>query len=248
MAGGWCWAETLGDCKQGKSGEHLVSESIFVGPAITVTGAPWRATGAPKTIGLASAVANILCGVHNSRLSGTDSAAGDAMKALRGFIGTQESRRRLTPRAWLIVVYRISGLLLERWFLKTLINLTVVRDKGLLWNASQPFNRPPAHLVRAAFGLERLTFPAGLYFDGQVQKKITSDREGLESIHVLDAENQVVGARFLLRGFPFLLWLTTEFSPGAGLGVDLGHAMHHPRIVKGNIGERPSHELHFDGW
>lgn len=248
MAGIWCWAESLGDCKLGKSGEHLVSQSIFVGPAITVTGAPWRATDAPKTIGLASAVANILCGGHNSRLSETDSAAGDAMSALRGFIETQESRRRLTPRAWSIMVYRVSGPLLERWFLKTLINLTVVTDPGSLWEARQPFNRPPDRLVQAAFGLKRLVFPAGLYFDGQIQKKITSDREGLECLHVVDAENQIVGARFLLRGFPFLLWLTTEFPPGEGLGVDLDHAMHHPRIVKGNIGERPSHELLFDGW
>lgn len=170
------------------------------------------------------------------------------MKALRSFIETQESRRRITPRAWPIITYRVSGPLLERWFLKTLINLSVMRDEGLLWEASQPFNRPPAHLVRAAFGLERLAFPAGLYFDGQVQRKISSDREGLKCLHVFDAANQIVGARFLLRGFPFLLWPTTDLPPGAGLGVDLGHAMHHPRIVKGNVGERPSHELHFDGW
>ena len=51
MAGGWCWAETLGDCKQGKSGEHLVSESIFVGPAITEgTPAGTVARGVPSRI------------------------------------------------------------------------------------------------------------------------------------------------------------------------------------------------------
>jgi hypothetical protein len=88
-----CWAMSLGDCSGGQSAEHLVSNVVFSGGSVEVTGKIWNARQ-PLTIGQKAFTANILCRGHNSRLSPVDTAEGKATKAIGDFIGSQERRRK----------------------------------------------------------------------------------------------------------------------------------------------------------
>lgn len=128
-----CWAAVLGGCDERQSGEHLVSAAIFSSPSILVLGPIWN-TERPKTIGLASLTANILCAAHNSQLSPVDSASGEAMKALDGFSDVFESRSKVSAREFSFTyTFRLNGPLFERFLVKTLINMVVARDVGYRW-------------------------------------------------------------------------------------------------------------------
>jgi hypothetical protein len=144
-----CWALCLGDCGEGMTGEHLVSEGLFQTNDITVQGFPWCLDTAKK-IGLASLVANILCKKHNNALNELDTAASDAFKVFREAVHLNHVRQKLKRQpAWNVKRFTIDGPRLERWFLKTLINISF----GGQWDAAfrkrvfQPPPLDPAMLV-----------------------------------------------------------------------------------------------------
>src|SRR3954469_10804919 len=100
-----CWASCLGDCGEGASREHYISEGVFDGELITAFGLPW-CSDHPATIGLGSAVAKILCRKHNSALSDFD---GEAAKLSR-FLFANIIERPLDEGN-----VRIQGVRLEKW-------------------------------------------------------------------------------------------------------------------------------------
>src|SRR5215213_5536976 len=118
-----CWAEALGGCDGGLSGEHLLSRGLFSGKNVLVQGSHWR-TAKPKSIGLRSLIANILCRKHNSALSIADDEAIRAFRAIRLFEEILSGRKLLTDAADL--KHDVHGPILERWFIKTAINLFVI--------------------------------------------------------------------------------------------------------------------------
>src|SRR5688572_9498207 len=121
-----CWARGIGGCRDGMSGEHLVSENLWSGDAIYVVGFEWCKT-APKKVGLSSLTANILCRQHNSDLSPVDEAGGHAFRAMRDSALLVEARRQVPHVPWLLRWFGTDGPMLERWFLKTAINLLAVQ-------------------------------------------------------------------------------------------------------------------------
>lgn len=146
-----CWASTLEDCGRGKSREHYISDGIFDGETVTAVGLPW-CRDKPVTIGMRSAVAKILCGKHNSALSRFDAEAAKLSK----FLVTNVLDQPLAEAA-----ISLSGRHLEKWALKTFLNLGYIR--GL--HREQP-NRldPPANLVRHIYLDEPIADGVGLYF------------------------------------------------------------------------------------
>ena len=118
-----CWASPLADCGGKISREHLISQALFEEKSIVVKGLDWCSDEA-KTIGLSSLVAKILCEKHNSSLSDLDSAALDAFDVLRETVRLNSVRGKLGSNHWSIKRFVIDGKRLERWFLKTLINLS----------------------------------------------------------------------------------------------------------------------------
>lgn len=212
-----------------------------------VTGKIWNATR-PRTIGLRAFTANILCRGHNSRLSPVDTAGGKTTKALGDFIGSQERRRKVRSPGNFIETHRVDGALFERFLLKTLMNFVVAKDGGERWRGPRPHDDPPPDLVQNAFGLVRFRFPAGLYLNPAVGLTIRSDRDGLECVTLVDIEAVVVGATFLFRGFPFLLWIDEQVPPHGSVGVTLHELLHRPRAINGEVGGVATHELVFDGW
>jgi hypothetical protein len=118
-----CWATSLEDCEGKISREHLVSQSLFSEGNITVSGLHWRMDG-PKTVRLAALTGKIPCQKHNSELSELDTTVKQAFDTFDESMQLFQASSKLLRRQWTIKTFNIDGALLERWFRKTLVNLS----------------------------------------------------------------------------------------------------------------------------
>jgi hypothetical protein len=150
-----CWANCLGDCDGGMSQEHLVSECLFEEGDINVMGLPW-CKDAPKQMRIETLTDNILCRRHNTTLSKVDSASKQTLDTIADAANLFNVRSRILTRSWTIQYFTTDMWLLERWCLKTLMNIRM---------NSQPDYEIACdcdELVRVAFGREMFTAPKGL--------------------------------------------------------------------------------------
>jgi hypothetical protein len=105
------------------SGQHTVTKGLFTEDSVVVQGLDWCKE--PKTIGLSSLTRKILCTHHNSKLSLVDDAAIAAFNAFRKSVQLTDIREKIKERRWAVLHLPVDGAKLERWFLKTLINITI---------------------------------------------------------------------------------------------------------------------------
>ena len=236
-----CWAVTLGDCSKKMSREHTVSRSLFVSDEIMVQGFPWCSTE-PKKIGLSSLVAKILCEKHNNGLSELDTAALDSFNVFRECIRLNNVRGKLKrPPMWNVKRLTIDGPRLERWFLKTLINLSF----GGAWTigrGTHPVGTVAQELVEVAFGIRQFQDGAGLYVSARTGENIDSfDRVGMTP---LSYGHHLCAGRFNFRGFTFFLNLIPHKFEADGEANLLYRDVTH----KWNVQGRLSHVISIKGW
>jgi hypothetical protein len=211
-----CWASPLGKCSTKLSGEHLVSGALFEDDLVTVQGLPW-CREAPKTIGLANLTAKILCDYHNHELSPVDEAGVAAFKIFRE-ISTQSNRRKqMTRGSWKVLRYQIDGTGLERWFLKTLINICY-QGSFPIGRASVVAGQPTSDLVEVAYGHRRFERKAGLYSIIRTGMQISST-ENFTFSPLLKHQHHIEGGLFSFRGFLYLLFLEPDGPPDPLDGV-----------------------------
>lgn len=189
-----CWAEPLSNCSGKISREHYVSKGVFDHDLVTASGLSW-CKGKEVQISLASAVAKILCKKHNSALSVFDSTTA----ALSRFL-IEELRHSPERDAH----FNINGWQLEKWALKTAINLTYLGAFGHRGNIPTP-----EHL--AILFRERLIPDGmGLYL---INGKLDS-QEARAGVHWLDVRNsqtsELVAVKLILYGIQFLVALVPE--------------------------------------
>lgn len=228
-----------------------MSAALWTGPTIIVSGLPW-CKDAPKTVGVNSITARILCRDHNSALSDTDKAAADGFEVLKRAAALNDKRRKQRPRRWKVVRYESDGRRLERWFLKTLINIVVSQQsKGTSWALSgSVLDQPPEALVRAAFGREALAKPMGLYGVGAVGETI-KHVDGVELVTLLrQSDNALVGGLFIFLGLRFLLYVDSVPVPASlplpsGQGWLTSDALYHIGKINGTVGGKLSHYVHI---
>jgi hypothetical protein len=200
-----CWAECLGNCSDTLSGEHIVSKGLFVNDVVAVQGLDW-CKDEPKNIGLNSLTRNILCTRHNSELSPVDEAAIEAFNAYRESVRLTDIREKMKERHWNIVRLPVDGEGLERWFLKTLINVTV-DGKQKIGPKSKTVGEPSSDLVEIAFGRRKFVPNAGLHSSAEVGETINSE-DRVTIAPFFDAKDEhILGGTFLFRGFRFMLCL-----------------------------------------
>lgn len=156
-----CWAASLGDCDGKLSREHTISECLFPSGKVTVRGFDW-CHGKEKTIGVSGLVRRILCGRHNSKLSELDSAMLEYFKSIHESARLNDLRTKLRQNEWTIKRFELDGRLLERWFLKTLINLNF-EGKWKFGDYGETTGVPPKELVEMAFGRRDFEEYAGMY-------------------------------------------------------------------------------------
>jgi hypothetical protein len=236
-----CWAAPLGDCDQKISREHLVSECLFESDQLMVQGFDW-CLNEPKSIGLSSLVRKNLCRKHNSRLSDLDSAALHAFNVFRKSIDLNHVREKIKrPPLWNVKRLKIDGPLLERWFLKTLINVCS-GEKWRIGLGSHRKGTPSKELVEIAFGLRCFTNGGGLYITSRAGEQIDSmDRVSVQPL--TEAENVAAG-RFNFRGYRFFLSLVPEKFNMDGNS----HLMHQQTTFRCLVQERLSHVIYIKGW
>lgn len=198
------------------SREHLVSDSLFVDEEVIAHGLPW-CKDQPKKIGLASLTARILCTRHNSLLSPIDDAGAGAFDVIRKMRELGRVRRKMKPTIWHVVKYSVDGPGLERWFLKTLINLTFEGGYPIGRESAQP-GRPSEHLVHIAFGRRKFEERAGLYSVIHPGMKMFS-AERIAFTPLIKLGTHIEGALFGFAGFIYLLFLEKEGPPPRLTGI-----------------------------
>lgn len=175
-----CWASALGNCGGGMSREHIISASQWDADSITLSGLPWCKE--PKTVGLASLVARNLCREHNTSLSPADNEARKLKLAFKTIM--------LSPK--LPVRQRFDARLIERWLLKTTINLALQEPTSGL--------SPTPELVRFAFGLGSPPAGEGFFFVAELGEDIGYKNQiRFESVTRRDDGQMVIGA-FVFHG------------------------------------------------
>lgn len=236
-----CWASSLADCDQKLTREHVVSQCLFDTDQIMVQGFPW-CLNEPKSIGLSNLVAKILCKKHNSALSDLDSAALDAFNVFREAIRLNDVRGKIRkPALWNVQRFVIDGPLLERWFLKTLINVSFGKE-WTIGSGTHTAGNPSKELVEIAFGLRQFENGGGLYVAGEAGEQIDSmDRVNVTPM--TDGTNLVAG-KFNFRGYRFFLnLLAKEFEM---LGTS--HLLYREMTMNCRVQERVSHLIVIKGW
>lgn len=216
---GTCWAHSIGGCSSKMSREHVVSKALFVGGQVDVRGLPW-CKNETKRIGLANLTTKVLCKSHNERLSDVDSAGAQAFDVFRRMTETSNARKKMKRGSWQVKRYEVNGPLLERWFLKTLINFCV--------EGSVPMGREnlavgvvPPRLVQVAYGLTPFAGRSGLYSIVRSGMQINST-DTLEFAPLIKDGHHVEGGLFSFRGFSFLLFLEADGPPAALSGLFIG--------------------------
>jgi hypothetical protein len=236
-----CWAYLLGDCAAKITREHVVSQCLFETNQVMVQGFTW-CRDEPKCIGLSNLVAKILCKHHNSNLSDLDEAALDAFNVFREAIRLTQVREKLKRPAtrWNLKRMTIDGPRLERWFLKTLINLTFGGEWPIgLGNKGEPSQE----LVEIAFGQRQFRNGGGLYLAARAGEQIDSmDRVNITPM--TDKSNTLVAGRFNFRGYTFFLCLIPEKFEMLGDS----HLLYRSATLNCGVQDRPSHIIQIKGW
>ncbi|MFZ2493467.1 MAG: hypothetical protein WA208_18465 [Thermoanaerobaculia bacterium] len=199
-----CWAAALGDCDAVQSREHYLSRSIIGTGEVVVSGLR-SLGGRAATISAERLVAKVLCKRHNELLSPLDAAAGDFFRVLKAFKYRAGMRARGARKRGGVDVYRVDGALVERWMLKTVINLAFARrtPSGERWCV-------PAGWVTSVFG--RTAFPdgCGLYLL-QGTSNLNDSPTSVLRVAVLTADGgvgekrdgMVIGGQFAIEDVQF---------------------------------------------
>jgi hypothetical protein len=177
---------------------------LFPGGSVTVKGLDWL-NGETKSIGIQGLTRNILCEGHNSDLSDLDAAALHTFDYFDEAIKLNDFRRQYPPKTrWTLRTFDIDGLLLERWFLKTLINIAFDK-KMIIGTGDREPGKPSLELIEISFGLRSFGENEGLHVSVYEGYKAEL-RQGL-SFSSLAEGNNLVAARFYFSGLQFLLSL-----------------------------------------
>ena len=219
-----CWANCLGDCDGGMSQEHLVSECLF-DREVNVQGFRW-CKNEFKKLPIRTLTSKILCRHHNSALSEVDNAAKHTFDTLAKAYDLMEKRRNIRSRNWAVKYFRTDMLLLERWCLKTLVNINLSNKPGLPIEGNEGnSDKPVEELVKVAFGLDRFKPPMGLY--RIVAKGETVDLwDGRINLVTKSWNDKLVGGEFNLWGMHFYLSLIPEPIQWEGANMMRGGMKH----------------------
>ena len=144
---------------------------------------------------------------------------------------------------WHIKRMQIDGPRLERWFLKTLINLTFNGEYPMDHEGSHRKGIPSQELVEVVFGLRQFKNGAGLYLEARSGQQIDSmDRVNFTPL--TDEQNNLVAGQFNFRGYTFFLCLIPERFQMLGDS----HLLHQQVTLNCRVRQQLSHVIAIRGW
>ena len=230
-----CYASSRANCSRKLSGEHFVSESVLRltgAKAITTTSYPWNQNGDPRTIGISSFTAKVLCTRHNSALSKSDTAARD-FAAMMTYFGrqllTDEELNRDSEEV------DVPGEELQRWVLKTLIThseTAVLRAGDRIVR-----RRDEDRAIEVLFDDARWPRRWGLYVSPSLSSPLTPAH--LRTVYggcqpYVHNDGYLLGGTVWLGGIAFCLAL---FPPASDDGGPFDGACFRPGAIRFVIGE-----------
>lgn len=195
-------------------------------------------------IGLGRAVSKILCKTHNEALSPCDSEAAKLSSFLTSNILDEPLKSE---------VISLNGALLEKWALKTCINLGFI---GALDQNTFARIAPPESLVREVFGDRTPPDGMGLYsVTGTVSNENYKVGLSWNAIRNVNAGGAVVGMTFTFNGVRFVVSVVPVRAEkliakmGVVKGVDYSKAetIYRPRniVLNSNTGGRKQIDLRW---
>jgi hypothetical protein len=192
---GRCWAGCLGDCDT-MSGEHVFSNALFTHGCscpLVIEGVRRIRNGGPTHN---AEKANVLCRRHNSLLSPLDQVAGK----VAAFMASANEESFEQP------LY-IEGELLERWLLKTVVNVAAAG-----WTGARKLRPSPA-IVAAIFGGSPVPNGFGLYsVDGIDPKHRPAGGVSFIPI-VFDAKDPKLGGAYVsIHGMPLFAAFNADLA------------------------------------
>ena len=125
------------------------------------------------------------------------------MQCFRDEVPLYLARNKMKPIRWTLQKFQIDGTGLERWCLKTLIN---VHSEGQyrIGTDSDTVGKPSLRLVRVAFGKEKFAPRAGLYGLGTPGQNFDIT-DGFRLMPFANKDNVLTGGLFGIHGYQFLL-------------------------------------------
>lgn len=205
------------------TGEHHISRNQFGDGSVTVQGFPW-CRDQPRTIGIDRLVANVLCGHHNNTSSPLDATAGATLQALR-MIAERADRLKAGGRREPRQIVRISADHLERWLLKTTINLTLQQLPAPTGGIFDNTGRPARRFIDIVFGRALFERAEGLTWVAQVGEQIANAQQGSIRFQswIRKDDGALVAAFMTFHGNR--LWLATTGAP------EIEHGLHPMRTL-----------------
>jgi hypothetical protein len=171
---------------------------------VSVEGLPW-CKGAARTVGIESLTAKILCQKHNNSLSNLDEEAGALFDAIREWCKRENIYANTSPLSRIARPPTVvHARLLERWFLKTLLNLSHSRQYYIGIHGEEQ-GVVPLDLVQICYGIRPFEGTAGMYGAAHAGM-IVASHDTLRFAPLLRDE-RVMGGFFEFRGFRFFLSL-----------------------------------------
>jgi hypothetical protein len=141
--------------------------------------------------------------------------------------------------------------MLERWFLKTTINLWAGTRSPRRWLMSSSPDEPHDALIRATFGSSELPSSMALCATSIIGQEIDSD-DTMAFAPLVEKNTYIVGGLFRFRGHRFVLWLHDQPPPPTLEALNLQHpewcgATLHRRLeqIKYQLGDHISRRLVF---
>lgn len=169
-----CWANVLDDCKGPLTAEHTLSVSIWAVPEGQPNNRDSRLrrqvtmiepSGQSTTKSVRRMTRDILCEHHNNSTNDLDTEGGRFARALEQLSIIDGQRRKVmhpaAPRvAWNLRSLPVNGALLERWFMKTVINHAFGRSLPIGGDSAPP-GWPTRELVEMVYGRRPVDHGAG---------------------------------------------------------------------------------------
>lgn len=244
-----CWAKSLGNCDDKISREHLVSSSVFNSNKVIIKGFDW-CKDEQKEVGLNSIRTHILCRKHNSILSPIDTEAGGFISTINRCRVINQTRSK-KGSGFKVIKYDVNFDLIERWFLKTTLNLAYKGKYKVGYENSAP-GCIPEEFVEIVFGKRKFNKNRGLYLAKKVNQKLDFKATFEFRPIVFKERNILEGVFFTFHSFSFYLSLvadpfTEERKKMWGFGNDLdGYILSNttPKI-EFLIEDKPSLEVHL---
>ncbi len=175
---------------------------------INVRGQPFS-VDVMKPVGINSLTINILCKKHNSGFGPVDGAGKTFIDKVGAMLAEERQRMKDPARNWPLLVRETDGLLLERWFLKAVINFACLQGRRT-GSPDAPAGRPTLELVEIAFGRRQFTKGGGLYGALRRDADISDANIRIATI-VSKRQDYVVGAMMALAG----VWFGMSVTEGA---------------------------------